>query len=55
MKQYVLAGMAGLLLVCTSSVVSAGSQDPMVGGSAMYPTKNIVENALNTTPRSLQP
>jgi uncharacterized surface protein with fasciclin (FAS1) repeats len=48
MKQYVLAGMAGLLLVCTSSVVRAGSQDPMVGGSAMYPTKNIVENALNS-------
>ena len=23
-------------------------QDPMVGGAAMYPTKNIVENAMNS-------
>jgi uncharacterized surface protein with fasciclin (FAS1) repeats len=31
------------------SVVSASAQkDPMVGGAAMYPTKNIVENAVNS-------
>lgn len=26
----------------------AGTRNPMVGGAAMYPTKNIVENALNS-------
>ncbi len=30
------------------SMGSTGSTDPMVGGSAMYPTKNIVENAVNS-------
>ena len=27
---------------------SAALKDPMVGGSKMYPTKNIVENAMNS-------
>ena len=36
-------------LMCGLSVVSASAQkDPMVGGAAMYPTKNIVENAVNS-------
>jgi uncharacterized surface protein with fasciclin (FAS1) repeats len=26
----------------------AGEKDPMVGGQAMYPTKNIIENAVNS-------
>jgi len=26
----------------------AGARNPMVGGAAMYPTKNIVENAVNS-------
>ena len=26
----------------------ASSSDPMVGGSAMYPTRNIVQNAVNS-------
>ena len=39
----VLAGLAGSLLF--SSVAFA---DVMVGGAAMYPTKNIVENAVNS-------
>jgi len=34
-----------LLLVAPSLVAQ---QDPMVGGAAMYPTKNIVENAANS-------
>jgi uncharacterized surface protein with fasciclin (FAS1) repeats len=28
--------------------VAAAVQDPMVGGAAMYPTKNIVQNAMNS-------
>ena len=31
-------------LVCAASAAYAET-DPMVGGAAMYPTKNIVENA----------
>jgi uncharacterized surface protein with fasciclin (FAS1) repeats len=31
-----------------SSNAMAGSADPMVGGAAMYPTKNIVANAVNS-------
>jgi uncharacterized surface protein with fasciclin (FAS1) repeats len=34
-------------LLCTGSVLYA-QQDPMVGGAAMFPSKNIVENALNS-------
>src|SRR5215472_4842462 len=42
------------LLVTTAAFVltlGAGAMavtDPMVGGAAMYPTKNIVENAMNS-------
>src|SRR5271165_2003522 len=37
------------LAVALSAVaVSAGDKDPMVGGAAMYSTKNIVENAINS-------
>jgi len=42
------------IVVCTLAValsalaVWAGDNDPMVGGAAMYPTKNIVENAVNS-------
>ena len=48
MKRYVLAGVTGLFLMCGTSVLSARSQDPMVGGSAMYPTKDIIDNAVNS-------
>jgi len=34
-------------LVCAASATCA-QRDPMVGGAAMYPTKNIVQNALNS-------
>ncbi|MBL7439197.1 fasciclin domain-containing protein, partial [Escherichia coli] len=38
---------AGSVLLATGAV--AAIQDyPMVGGAAMYPTKNIVENAVNS-------
>ena len=30
------------------SQAKAGKQDPMVGGAAMFPTKNIIQNAVNS-------
>ena len=36
-----------MLFVLAASAMFA-QQDPMVGGAAMYPTKNIVENAINS-------
>ena len=36
----------GLALCAATSTVLA--EDPMVGGAAMYPTKNIIENAVNS-------
>ena len=30
------------------SAIAAQAENPMVGGAAMYPTKNIVENAVNS-------
>jgi uncharacterized surface protein with fasciclin (FAS1) repeats len=39
------------LVALTLSLSAAGAvaqKDPMVGGAAMYPTKNIVENAVNS-------
>jgi len=43
-----------LLLVVTLIALAAlsavaGEKDPMVGGQAMYPTKNIIENAVNSS------
>jgi uncharacterized surface protein with fasciclin (FAS1) repeats len=35
-------------LALLTSAVAFGASDPMVGGSKMYPTKNIVENAVNS-------
>jgi uncharacterized surface protein with fasciclin (FAS1) repeats len=35
----------GVLLIGSAAVAQ---QDPMVGGAAMYPTKNIVENTMNS-------
>jgi len=50
------AGLAVALVLGSATAVSAKS-DPMVGGAAMYPTKTIVENAVNSriTPRSSPP
>ena len=36
----------GVLLAAPAIVVA--KQDPMVGGAAMFPSKNIVENAVNS-------
>lgn len=46
-KKRVLA--VSVALMFGLSVLHASAQkDPMVGGAAMYPTKNIVENAMNS-------
>ena len=47
MKKTFLTIVAVVTLVITSLSAPAQS-DPMVGGAAMYPTKTIVENALNS-------
>ena len=36
------------LLILTAAFAVAGSKNPMVGGQEMYPTKNIVQNAMNS-------
>ena len=38
--------LAATLLSCAPAMFA--QKDPMVGGAAMYPTKNIVENAVNS-------
>src|SRR6202161_1077958 len=46
-KRSVLA--VAVALMCGFSALNASAaSDPMVGGAAMYPTKNIVENAVNS-------
>ncbi len=41
--------LSGLLLAAAGAPLGAKMMsDPMVGGAAMYPTKNIVENAVNS-------
>jgi uncharacterized surface protein with fasciclin (FAS1) repeats len=45
MKKMLFAFCALLLM---AGFVAAGQKDPMVGGAAMYPTKNIIENAVNS-------
>jgi uncharacterized surface protein with fasciclin (FAS1) repeats len=47
MKKSLLILMAGAALA-VSAVAASAQTDPMVGGAAMYPTKNIVENAVNS-------
>ncbi len=41
---------AGLLVACSQPMATSSSAmtDPMVGGAAMYPQKNIIENAVNS-------
>jgi uncharacterized surface protein with fasciclin (FAS1) repeats len=46
-KKSVLAVAVGLMFGLSALHASA-QKDPMVGGAAMYPTKNIVENAMNS-------
>ena len=46
-KSLLLAASA-VLVLGSAGVASAQMTDPMVGGAAMYPSKNIVENAVNS-------
>ncbi|MDE2342173.1 MAG: fasciclin domain-containing protein [Betaproteobacteria bacterium] len=46
-KLMAAAIIAALPAVCLAQSM-ASSSDPMVGGSAMYPTRNIVQNAVNS-------
>src|SRR5271163_983769 len=46
-KRNMLA-VAVALMFGISALQASAQQDPMVGGAAMYPTKNIVENAVNS-------
>ena len=46
MKPRFLITLCALVLVGIAAV--AAQQDPMVGGAAMYPTKDIVDNAVNS-------
>ena len=47
MKKFFAAPLLAIALGFTS--ISAQAQkDPMVGGSAMYPTKNIIQNAVES-------
>ncbi|MDB4903466.1 MAG: fasciclin protein [Mucilaginibacter sp.] len=45
MKKIIIAALA---LVAIAVAPKANAQTKMVGGAAMYPTKNIVENAVNS-------
>ncbi len=45
-KSFITASLA--LALGFSSLSAIAQKDPMVGGAAMYPTKNIVENAVNS-------
>ena len=43
------AGMAAMMMLGLAPVMAtAAFANPMVGGAAMYPTKNIIENAVNS-------
>ena len=46
MKKTILA--IALALVSTISLQAQKMKDPMVGGAAMYPTKDIIDNAVNS-------
>jgi uncharacterized surface protein with fasciclin (FAS1) repeats len=48
MKKTFLASVAAAALAITSFSATAQMKDPKVGGAEMYPTKNIVENAVNS-------
>ena len=47
MKKSLMAASLALSLGF-SAMTAIAQKDPMVGGAAMYPTKNIVENAINS-------
>jgi uncharacterized surface protein with fasciclin (FAS1) repeats len=48
LKKTLFATTAAAVLALTTLTASAQKTDPQVGGADMYPTKNIVENAVNS-------
>ena len=48
MKKLVVSMLAAASIAAGGSAVYAQMKNPMVGGAAMYPTKTIVENAVNS-------
>src|SRR6202451_3539092 len=48
MKKFLVA-LAAIALVGVSFAAAQQAMDPMVGGAAMYPSKTIVENAMNSS------
>jgi uncharacterized surface protein with fasciclin (FAS1) repeats len=48
MKKSLITLIAGAALAITSIAATAQMKDPDVGGAAMYPSKNIIENAVNS-------
>ena len=51
-KSILLAATAALALG-SAGLANAAMNNPMVGGAAMYPTKNIVENAVNSADHTI--
>jgi uncharacterized surface protein with fasciclin (FAS1) repeats len=47
MKRTILVVFAGMMLIA-SFAMAGDTKNPVVGGQEMYPTKNIVENAMNS-------
>ena len=48
MKKFALVAALALSAVASPVLAKPMMKNPMVGGAAMYPTKNIVENAVNS-------
>jgi uncharacterized surface protein with fasciclin (FAS1) repeats len=48
LKKSLLAASSAAVLALTSLAASAQTTDPTVGGAAMYPTKTIVQNAVES-------
>lgn len=48
MKSFKLLGAVVVAAQIACATANAAVSDPMVGGSAMYPMKNIIENAMNS-------
>ncbi len=48
MKSRNMLAVAVAMILGFSALNAPAQKDPMVGGAAMYPTKNIVENAVNS-------
>ena len=47
-KKMLFSTLATAVLAATTFTATAQKTDPMVGGAAMYPTKNIIQNAVNS-------